>query len=97
MLVVHFDLWRWGRPPEGREDNLATVVLVNDGTGTPSEGNYDIYVLREEETVVSRAWADRTPDLHIHGVARRQDQKHLFRLVARALVELSEAGMEPAL
>ena len=40
MLVVRIELWPYGDP--SRRKTLATGTIVNDGTGTTTEGNYRV-------------------------------------------------------
>lgn len=52
MLVVKMELWPGGDESAKRE--LSRVVIVNDETGTPELGNYDVTVTNEAGEVVKR-------------------------------------------
>ena len=40
MLVIHIELWPHG--DSSRRKTLATGTIVNDGTGTTTQGNYRV-------------------------------------------------------
>lgn len=40
MIVARMELHSAISPD--RDDNLCKVVIINDGTGTPTRGNYDV-------------------------------------------------------
>ncbi len=46
MLKVTIELWPLG--DESRKETLHTIVIANDGTGTPTQGNYYSVISRRK-------------------------------------------------
>ncbi len=77
MIVITVELWPGGRESEKR--TLASMVIVNDGTGSETRGNYD-YLVAGKRGLVGMG-RGRIENWH------RQSQ-HVWKLVRRVLAEV---------
>lgn len=87
MIVVRFELWPGG--DEGRKRSLGTAILVNDGTGTATHGNYKVMLGKMRDGTqpwrigrVFRWWRKGSPwDLLVKAIAAARDpsEDHALR------------------
>jgi hypothetical protein len=61
----------------GGTKNLGTLVIVNDGKGTPKRSNYEIKVIGKNKRVLRRARIEKWP----------RESRPVFDLVVEALKE----------
>lgn len=54
MIVVKMELWPGG--DQSRMKTLGTINIVNDGTGTWSRGNYDVFVMQRGKGKGHKVW-----------------------------------------
>lgn len=83
MIVVDVELNPGGLRGRGAGENLCTVHVVNDGTGTRSRGNYDVRLYaRGNGRLVRTARVENWP----------RNAKPAWRLIAAAMKALDEAA-----
>ena len=75
MIVVRIVLWPGG--DKGREQELGSAVIANDGTGDEDIGHYDAVVKQPRR---------RPRGVRLHGFRRRRGPLHLlYEVLAAAL------------
>lgn len=91
MFVITIDLWPHGRIHA--QQNLTTIAVANDGTGTPQFGNYKVWNLgayRGTDDELYREVLARYDDTDAKVLAfpRNNDQRHLCALTAQVIHNL---------
>jgi hypothetical protein len=56
MIVVRVELWPGG--DRSKAESLGEAVIINDGSGTATQGNYHFALSRRGQTAKDQAWRD---------------------------------------
>lgn len=56
MIVVRVELWPGG--DRSKAESLGEAVIINDGSGTQTQGNYHFALSKRGQTITDQAWRD---------------------------------------